>query len=206
MSYERRKIRIGKVVSNKMLKTVVVSVDWRGKHKLYHKSVRRHSHFMAHDPEGKCRLGDTVKIIETRPISKLKRWRVTEVMAHEEMATEIRPEEIAVPVEIQAPKAVVAAPEEIVAAAPATVEAEAPAEAEEKPKAKRTRARAAESAEAAGQSKMSRPVEDARPQSASGESAPATEAESAKPKTPRKTRAKAEDAAPETSGEGEDPQ
>lgn len=175
MSYERRKIRIGKVVSNKMTKTVVVSVDWRGQHKLYRKSIRRRSHFMAHDPEGKCRLGDTVKIIETRPISKLKRWRVTEVLAHEEMATEIRPEEIAVPEEVQAPKAVapVAAEAAVEAPAPVDAEAAAPAEAEEKPKARRTRAKA----EAAEQ--------------------PAAEA---KPKAPRKSRAKAEG---DASGEGE---
>ncbi|MBM3947819.1 MAG: 30S ribosomal protein S17 [SAR202 cluster bacterium] len=149
MSYERRKIRIGKVVSNKMTKTVVVSVDWRGQHKLYRKSIRRRSHFMAHDPEGKCRLGDTVKIIATRPISKLKRWRVTEVLAHEEMATEIRPEEIAVPEEVQAPKAV--------APVAAEAAAEAPAEAEEKPKARRTRAEAEAAEQPAAEAKPKAP-------------------------------------------------
>jgi small subunit ribosomal protein S17 len=173
MSYERRKIRIGKVVSDKMQKTVVVMVEWRSQHPLYRKSIRRHSRFMAHDPEGKCRLGDTVRIIETRPISKAKRWRVTDILAHEEMATEIRPEEIAVPEEIQAPKV---APVQAVAAAPAAVEAEATAPAEvpvaasgeEKPTPKRSRAKA----EATGQE--------------------AAGAEDVKPKVPRKTRAKAE--------------
>jgi small subunit ribosomal protein S17 len=173
MSYERRKIRIGKVVSDKMQKTVVVMVEWRSQHPLYHKAIRRRSRFMAHDPEGKCRLGDTVKIIETRPISKAKRWRVTEVLAHEAMATELRPEEIAVPEEVQAQKAAMPAPASTVAAAPAAVKAEAPssaeAPAEEKPRAKRTRAKAETSAEAQQ-----------------------PEADAAQPKPPRKTRAKAE--------------
>lgn len=93
MSYERRKVRVGKVVSDKMDKTVVVVVGWRRPHRVYKKPVRRETRFMAHDPQNECKLGDVVRIRECRPLSKLKRWRVEEILQREEIA-DIQPEEI----------------------------------------------------------------------------------------------------------------
>ena len=95
MSFERRKVRVGRVVSDKMDKTIVVEVEWRRAHPLYRKAVRRRTRFKAHDHEGQCRTGDLVRIIESRPISKTKRWRVSEVLARVEIA-EVQPEEIAI--------------------------------------------------------------------------------------------------------------
>lgn len=75
-----RKMRVGKIVSEKMNKTIVVSVDRAYSHPLYKKTIRRSKHYYAHDETNDCRLGDTVRIVECRPLSKLKRWRVTEVL------------------------------------------------------------------------------------------------------------------------------
>jgi len=79
-----RKERTGVVVSNKMQKTVVVRVERRAPHPTYGKVMTHHTKFYAHDEEGKAKAGDLVRIVETRPLSKLKRWRVVEVisMAH----------------------------------------------------------------------------------------------------------------------------
>ena len=93
MSLERRKIRVGTVISDKTDKTVVVQVEWRRRHPLYKKSMRRRTRFQAHDAENKCLVGDLVRIVETRPLSKFKRWRVDEILAREEIA-EIQPEDI----------------------------------------------------------------------------------------------------------------
>lgn len=76
------KTRTGKVVSNKMDKTIVVSVERRVPHKLYGKIVRVSKKYYVHDEEGKATVGDLVRIQETRPISKLKSWRLVEVLAH----------------------------------------------------------------------------------------------------------------------------
>jgi small subunit ribosomal protein S17 len=76
----QRKSRIGKVVSDKMDKTVVVAVETLIKHQLYGRTIRRTKKFKAHDEENSCRIGDRVKITETRPLSKEKRWRVAEVI------------------------------------------------------------------------------------------------------------------------------
>ena len=77
----RRKTRVGTVVSDSMDKTVVVSVERRYAHPLYGKQVTRSKKYHAHDPENSHNVGDTVRIVETRPLSKLKRWRVVEVLA-----------------------------------------------------------------------------------------------------------------------------
>ena len=77
-----RKVMIGKVVSDKMDKTVVVAVETSVKHKVYNKIVKRTYKLKAHDEENQCKMGDTVKVMETRPLSKDKRWRVVEVMEH----------------------------------------------------------------------------------------------------------------------------
>jgi small subunit ribosomal protein S17 len=76
----RTKTRVGTVVSDKMDKTVVVSVERQFAHPLYTKQITRHSKFHAHDEENRFREGDVVRIEETRPISKLKRWRVVELV------------------------------------------------------------------------------------------------------------------------------
>lgn len=96
MSYERRKVRVGKVVSDKMDKTVVVVVGWRRPHRVYQKPVRRETRFMAHDPQNLCKIGDTVRIRECRPISKTKRWRIEEILQREDIA-EIQPGDIITP-------------------------------------------------------------------------------------------------------------
>lgn len=75
-----RKGRVGRVVSNKMEKTVVVEVEWRKVHPLYGKAVRRLKRFKAHDETNACRVGDVVRIVETRPLSREKRWRVVETL------------------------------------------------------------------------------------------------------------------------------
>ena len=75
-----RKTRTGTVVSNKMDKTAVVSVESIGRHPLYGRTVRSSKHYKAHDEENICNIGDRVKIMETRPLSRDKRWRVVEVV------------------------------------------------------------------------------------------------------------------------------
>lgn len=75
-----RKERIGVVFSNKMDKTVTVAVKWKEKHPIYGKFVSKTKKFHAHDEKNNCNIGDTVRIMETRPLSKTKRWRVVEVM------------------------------------------------------------------------------------------------------------------------------
>ncbi|HIX36362.1 MAG TPA: 30S ribosomal protein S17, partial [Candidatus Blautia pullistercoris] len=75
-----RKTRVGKVVSNKMDKTIVVAIEDHVKHPLYKKIVKRTYKLKAHDEENTCNIGDTVKVMETRPLSKDKRWRLVEVV------------------------------------------------------------------------------------------------------------------------------
>jgi small subunit ribosomal protein S17 len=89
----KRKIKYGKVVGDKMDKTVIVAIDTPRRHPLYKKTIRRSVKYYAHDEEKKSKVGDTVKIEETRPLSKLKRWRVVEIVTKGEVA-EIKPEEI----------------------------------------------------------------------------------------------------------------
>lgn len=80
MDRNLRKTRTGKVVSDKMDKTVVVTVEDHVKHPLYKKIVKRSSKLKAHDEKNECGIGDTVKIMETRPLSKDKRWRLVEII------------------------------------------------------------------------------------------------------------------------------
>ena len=75
-----RKSRIGVVVSSKMDKSVVVAIEKRVKHPLYKKFFKKTTKFMAHDEKNECGIGDTVKIMETRPLSKNKRWRLVEIV------------------------------------------------------------------------------------------------------------------------------
>ena len=74
----RRKLRVGKVVSDRMDKTVVVSIERLVKHPTYGRYVRRRAKFKVHDEKNECRIGDTVRFMETRPMSKDKRWRFVE--------------------------------------------------------------------------------------------------------------------------------
>jgi len=80
MERNERKERIGKVVSNKMQKTITVAVDRKVKHPIYGKFVNRTTKFKAHDEENTAGIGDTVRIMETRPLSKDKRWRLVEII------------------------------------------------------------------------------------------------------------------------------
>ena len=80
MERNLRKTRVDKVVSNKMDKTIVVAVENHVKHPLYNKIVKRTYKLKAHDEENTCNIGDIVKVMETKPISKDKRWRLVEVM------------------------------------------------------------------------------------------------------------------------------
>ncbi len=75
-----RKTRVGVVVSNAMNKTINVSVERRLRHPIYGKSVKKTKKFMAHDEKGEANVGDTVRIMETRPLSKRKRWRLVEII------------------------------------------------------------------------------------------------------------------------------
>ena len=75
-----RKVRVGKVVSDKMDKTIVVAVEDHVKHPLYKKIVKRTYKLQAHDENNEFNIGDTVKVMETRPLSKNKRWRLVEIM------------------------------------------------------------------------------------------------------------------------------
>ena len=76
----KRKTLVGKVLSNKMDKTIVVSVERTVQHRFYKKYIRRTSKFQAHDPENICQIGDRVRIIESRPLSRRKRWQLVDVL------------------------------------------------------------------------------------------------------------------------------
>ena len=80
MERNLRKTRVGKVISNKMDKTIVVAVEDHVKHPLYNKIVKRTYKLKAHDENNECRIGDRVKVMETRPLSKDKRWRLVEII------------------------------------------------------------------------------------------------------------------------------
>lgn len=87
------KLQLGTVVSNKMDKTVVVRVDRQKRHRLYRKTIKVTRRYKAHDENNECRLGDIVRIAETRPLSREKRWRVVEVVVRGDVA-EIAPTEV----------------------------------------------------------------------------------------------------------------
>jgi small subunit ribosomal protein S17 len=139
------KLQLGTVVSNKMDKTVVVRIDRYKRHRLYGKTLRETRRYKAHDEKNECRLGDIVKIAETRPLSREKRWRVVEVVVKGDVA-EVAPRDIGANIieetraaavseaALQAPQseAAPAAEDEIAAAAEEVVPAdESPEEAAE---------------------------------------------------------------------------
>ena len=89
----KKKVRIGHVVGVKMDKTAVVAIETLKRHPLYGKTLKKVVKYKAHDETNTCKLGDKVKIIETRPLSKDKRWRVSEIISRKEVA-EVKPQEI----------------------------------------------------------------------------------------------------------------
>ena|SRR5438128_10859612 len=84
----RRQTKVGEVVSTKMQKTIVVKVDMRKAHPLYKRVIARHKKFYAHDEQNTARVGDVVRIEETRPMSKLKRWKLQEVIRRSSLVQE----------------------------------------------------------------------------------------------------------------------
>lgn len=88
-----RKVRTGAVVRTGMQQTAVVEMVWKQRHRLYRKPVRRVTRFYVHDPLNQCRVGDTVRIQETRPISKTKHWRLLEILQRRQVA-EVQPIEL----------------------------------------------------------------------------------------------------------------
>ena len=101
------KSKIGRVSSNKMEKTLVVLVESYRNHPLYKKTIRNVKRYKVHDENNECKIGDTIKIVETRPLSKEKRWRVSEIIT-KAAAIEVKPEEIAIPAVLSETKPVVA--------------------------------------------------------------------------------------------------
>jgi small subunit ribosomal protein S17 len=81
-SYKNRKVLVGRVLSNRMDKTVVVQVERQKRHQLYGKVLTMRNKFKAHDADNACQIGDLVTIVESRPLSKEKRWVVTEILEH----------------------------------------------------------------------------------------------------------------------------
>lgn len=76
----KRKVRMGTVISNKMDKTATILIEQLAKHPLYHRVVKKSNKVLAHDENDSCRIGDKVRLMETRPLSKNKRWKVVEIL------------------------------------------------------------------------------------------------------------------------------
>ena len=139
MAKSMRKVRVGAVVRTNQDKTAIVEMVWKQRHRLYRKQMRRVARFYVHDPENQCRLGDTVRIEETRRISKNKHWRLMEILERKQIA-EVRPIDLETDVapEITQPR---------ILAAEARAEATA-AEASEEPEAEVVEEEAVEEPEA----------------------------------------------------------
>ena len=90
---QKRKTRVGRVVSDRMDKTVVIAVETIKRHPIYQKAIKRAVKYKAHDEKNECRVGDVVRIVETRPLSRQKRWRVVEIVTKGEVV-EVKPGEI----------------------------------------------------------------------------------------------------------------
>lgn len=120
MAKEMRKVRTGAVVRAGMEQTAVVEMVWKQRHRLYRKPMRRVTRFYVHDPLNQCRVGDMVRIQETRPISKTKRWRLLEIL-HRRQLADVQPIELETDID-----AAIAEPAaEVEAAADAAAEVEA---------------------------------------------------------------------------------
>ena len=126
MARSMRKVRVGAVVRTNQDKTAIVEMVWKQRHRLYRKQMRRIARFYVHDPENQCRLGDTVRIEETRRISKNKHWRLMAILERKEVA-DVRPIDLETDVgqEITQPRILAA---EVRAAAAEAAEAEVESE------------------------------------------------------------------------------
>ena len=131
MAKSMRKVRVGAVVRTNQDKTAIVEMVWKQRHRLYRKQMRRVARFYVHDPENQCRLGDTVRIEETRRISKNKHWRLMEILERKQIA-EIRPIDLETDVapEMTQPRIIAAEARAEATAAKASEEPEAEPEAE----------------------------------------------------------------------------
>ena len=189
--YTRRKTRVGVVTSNKMQKTVVVAVEAHKRHLLYNKTIRRTRHYKAHDEKQICAVGDTVRIIESRPLSREKRWRVTDILLHREIA-ELAPGDIDVTLlgitpgrgRVAEAEPVAEAKAEPEAPEAAVAEAEPVAEAEAEPE-------PPEAAVAEAEPVVEAEAEPKAPEAAVAEAEPVVEAEAA-PEAPEAAVAEAE--------------
>ena len=132
MARSMRKVRVGAVVRTNQDKTAIVEMVWKQRHRLYRKQVRRIARFYVHDPENQCRLGDTVRIEETRPISKNKHWRLMEILERKQIA-EVRPIDVEtdISLELTQPRILAAEARAEAAQAAASDAAEAEPDAEE---------------------------------------------------------------------------
>jgi len=158
-----RKVRVGAVVRTNQDKTAIVEMVWKQRHRLYRKQMRRVARFYVHDPENQCRLGDTVRIEETRRISKNKHWRLMEILERKQIA-EVRPIDLETDVapEMTQPR---------ILAAEARAEATA-AEASEEPEAEVVEEEAVEEPEAAEETpEENAPEEDSVEEEAADEEA-----------------------------------
>ena len=126
MAKSMRKVRVGAVVWTNQDKTAIVEMVWKQRHRLYRKQMRRVARFYVHDPENQCRLGDTVRIEETRRISKNKHWRLMEILERKQIA-EVRPIDLETDVapEMTQPRILAAEARAEVTAAEASEEPEA---------------------------------------------------------------------------------
>ena len=126
MAKSMRKVRVGAVVRTNQDKTAIVEMVWKQRHRLYRKQMRRVARFYVHDPENQCRLGDTVRIEETRRISKNKHWRLMEILERKQIA-EVRPIDLETDVapEMTQPRILAAEARAEVTAAEASEEPEA---------------------------------------------------------------------------------
>jgi small subunit ribosomal protein S17 len=161
----KRKVRLGQVVSNRMDKTVVVEVSGPKRHPLYKKTIRRVVKYKAHDEKNECQVGDKVKIIETRPLSREKRWRVAEIIAKGEVV-EVSPEEIT---REDLEKVI---PEKKAKEAEAEVKAEAaeePKEEKEEPEAKETKEETKAEAEEKAEAETKEETKEEKPEEESSE-------------------------------------
>lgn len=166
MARSMRKVRVGAVVRTNQDKTAIVEMVWKQRHRLYRKQMRRVARFYVHDPENQCRLGDTVRIEETRRISKNKHWRLMEILERKQIA-EVRPIDLETDVapEMTQPR---------ILAAEARAEATA-AEASEEPEAEVVEEEAVEEPEAAEENPEEETPEDDAPEEDSVEEEAADE-------------------------------
>ena len=166
MAKSMRKVRVGAVVRTNQDKTAIVEMVWKQRHRLYRKQMRRVARFYVHDPENQCRLGDTVRIEETRRISKNKHWRLMEILERKQIA-EVRPIDLETDVapEMTQPR---------ILAAEARAEATA-AEASEEPEAEVVEEEAVEEPEAAEENPEEETPEDDAPEEDSVEEEAADE-------------------------------